>query len=156
MTGFGSASNYDFTVEVRSLNHRFIDISIKRHEQSRNPVEEYLKCFAGEFNVFSQRTLITIPFSQQKLSHIYSSWKHQNIFAAWRDHHKCRYRKFTEEDPTRGRPFTLVPRGQSSAMRMGRFTTEIMAHNGIVRHYRQDAPLQQTTLPGGEKKYSNA
>ena len=29
MTGFGSASNADFFVEIRSLNHRFIDISIK-------------------------------------------------------------------------------------------------------------------------------
>jgi len=29
MTGFGSASNNDFAVEVRSLNHRFIDISAK-------------------------------------------------------------------------------------------------------------------------------
>jgi uncharacterized protein (TIGR00255 family) len=38
MTGYGSASNSDFTVEIRSLNHRFIDISLKmppymsRHE----------------------------------------------------------------------------------------------------------------------------
>jgi uncharacterized protein (TIGR00255 family) len=29
MTGFGSASDDVFTVEIRSLNHRFIDISIK-------------------------------------------------------------------------------------------------------------------------------
>lgn len=29
MTGFGSASNNEFTVEIRSLNHRYIDISIK-------------------------------------------------------------------------------------------------------------------------------
>lgn len=29
MTGFGSASNDDFTVEIRSVNHRFIDIGIK-------------------------------------------------------------------------------------------------------------------------------
>lgn len=29
MTGFGSATNHDFMVEIRSLNHRFIDISIK-------------------------------------------------------------------------------------------------------------------------------
>ncbi len=29
MTGFGSATNHDFTVEIRSLNHRFIDISLK-------------------------------------------------------------------------------------------------------------------------------
>ena len=29
MTGFGSASGEDFTVEIRSLNHRFIDIAVK-------------------------------------------------------------------------------------------------------------------------------
>jgi uncharacterized protein (TIGR00255 family) len=29
MTGFGGATNHDFTVEIRSLNHRFIDISLK-------------------------------------------------------------------------------------------------------------------------------
>ena len=29
MTGYGSASNSDFTVEIRSLNHRFIDISLR-------------------------------------------------------------------------------------------------------------------------------
>jgi uncharacterized protein (TIGR00255 family) len=29
MTGFGSATNDSFTVEIRSLNHRYLDISIK-------------------------------------------------------------------------------------------------------------------------------
>jgi uncharacterized protein (TIGR00255 family) len=29
MTGFGSASSDDFTVEIRSLNHRFMDISLR-------------------------------------------------------------------------------------------------------------------------------
>jgi uncharacterized protein (TIGR00255 family) len=29
MTGFGSAANTEFTVEIRSLNHRFIDISFR-------------------------------------------------------------------------------------------------------------------------------
>jgi len=29
MTGFGSSSDADFAVEIRSLNHRFVDISIK-------------------------------------------------------------------------------------------------------------------------------
>ena len=29
MTGFGSAANDDFTFEIRSLNHRFIDMTIK-------------------------------------------------------------------------------------------------------------------------------
>lgn len=29
MTGFSSATNNDFTVEIRSLNHRYIDISLK-------------------------------------------------------------------------------------------------------------------------------
>ena len=29
MTGFGNAANNDFTVEIRSLNHRYMDVSIK-------------------------------------------------------------------------------------------------------------------------------
>jgi uncharacterized protein (TIGR00255 family) len=29
MTGFGNATNNDFTVEIRSLNHRYMDVSIK-------------------------------------------------------------------------------------------------------------------------------
>lgn len=83
MTGFGSASNYDFTVEVRSLNHRFIDISIKmppymsRHEiPLRNIIKEMFQ--RGRFDAFiSTNTDRAIPFTINKkaAAHIYSSWK---------------------------------------------------------------------------------
>jgi len=46
MTGFGSASNADFSVEIRSLNHRFIDISIKMPQfmsQYEIPLRNILK-----------------------------------------------------------------------------------------------------------------
>ncbi len=56
MTGFGSASNEDFLVEIRSLNHRFIDISMKmppslnQHEfLLRNIIKEHFK--RGRFDV---------------------------------------------------------------------------------------------------------
>jgi uncharacterized protein (TIGR00255 family) len=56
MTGFGSAANDDFAVEIRSLNHRFIDISIKmppymiRHEiPLRNLLRERFQ--RGRFDV---------------------------------------------------------------------------------------------------------
>jgi len=42
MTGFGSASTNDFAVEVRSLNHRFMDISI-RMPQCLSPYEITLR-----------------------------------------------------------------------------------------------------------------
>lgn len=56
MTGFGSAENDDFRVEIRSLNHRFIDILIKmppymgQHEiPLRNIIKE--KFHRGRFDV---------------------------------------------------------------------------------------------------------
>jgi uncharacterized protein (TIGR00255 family) len=56
MTGFGSATNKDFSVEIRSLNHRFIDIAIKmpahmsQHEIAlRNKIKE--KFQRGRFDV---------------------------------------------------------------------------------------------------------
>jgi uncharacterized protein (TIGR00255 family) len=58
MTGFGSAENDDFRVEIRSLNHKFIDISIKmppymglgQHEiPLRNIIKE--KFHRGRFDV---------------------------------------------------------------------------------------------------------
>ena len=83
MTGFGSASNYDFTVEVRSLNHRFIDISLKmppymsRHEiPLRNIIKELFQ--RGRFDVFiSTNTDKAVPVTINKklASHIYSSLK---------------------------------------------------------------------------------
>jgi uncharacterized protein (TIGR00255 family) len=83
MTGFGSASNYNFTVEIRSLNHRFIDISIKmppymsRHDiPLRNIIKEMFQ--RGRFDVFiSTNSDTAAPFTINKrlASHIYSSWK---------------------------------------------------------------------------------
>lgn len=56
MTGFGSATNNDFSVEIRSVNHRFVDISMKipshmsQHEISlRNIIKE--KFQRGRFDV---------------------------------------------------------------------------------------------------------
>ncbi len=46
MTGFGSASSNDFTVEIRSVNHRFIDIAIKMPSymnQHEIPLRKILK-----------------------------------------------------------------------------------------------------------------
>ena len=46
MTGFGSSVRHDFTVEIRSLNHRFIDISIKMPQfmgQYEIPLRNILK-----------------------------------------------------------------------------------------------------------------
>ncbi len=57
MTGFGSAINNDVLVEIRSLNHRFIDIAIKmpsymnKYEiDLRNIIKERFK--RGRFDVF--------------------------------------------------------------------------------------------------------
>ncbi|MEW6571183.1 MAG: YicC/YloC family endoribonuclease [Nitrospirota bacterium] len=56
MTGFGSAENEDFAVEIRSLNHRFLDISIKmppymsKYEISlRNIIKEKFR--RGRFDI---------------------------------------------------------------------------------------------------------
>jgi uncharacterized protein (TIGR00255 family) len=83
MTGFGSASNYDFTVEVRSLNHRFIDISLKmppymsRHEiPLRNIIKELFQ--RGRFDVFISTNTdkgVPVTINKKLASHIYSSLK---------------------------------------------------------------------------------
>lgn len=57
MTGFGSATSDDFTVEIRSLNHRFIDISVKMPQlmgQYEIPLRNILKerFQRGRFDVF--------------------------------------------------------------------------------------------------------
>jgi uncharacterized protein (TIGR00255 family) len=56
MTGFGSSSDADFSVEIRSLNHRFIDFSIKmpaflnQHEiPLRNILKEHFA--RGRFDI---------------------------------------------------------------------------------------------------------
>jgi len=68
MTGFGSASDADFSVEIRSLNHRFIDISIKmppimnQHEIAlRNILKDIFT--RGRFD-------ISISLSEQKLPQV--------------------------------------------------------------------------------------
>ena len=57
MTGFGSAEGLSFKVEIRSLNHRFLDVSLKvpqnlgRHElPMRNMVRERFS--RGKFDIF--------------------------------------------------------------------------------------------------------
>jgi uncharacterized protein (TIGR00255 family) len=57
MTGFGSSVCHDFTVEIRSLNHRFIDISIKMPQfmgQYEIPLRNILKerFQRGRFDVY--------------------------------------------------------------------------------------------------------
>ena len=68
MTGFGSASGQDFTVEIRSLNHRFIDIGVKiplhmsQHEVSiRNILKKRFQ--RGRFDV-------SLPPSQSKTARV--------------------------------------------------------------------------------------
>ena len=61
MTGFGSLVSGDFTVEIRSLNHRFIDISIKMPQfmgQHEIPLRNILKerFQRGRFDVFVSLT----------------------------------------------------------------------------------------------------
>lgn len=57
MTGFGGAAGKDFTVEIRSLNHRYMDISIKMPpymSQYEIPLRNILKgkFQRGKFDVF--------------------------------------------------------------------------------------------------------
>ena len=64
MTGFGSASNADFSVEIRSLNHRFIDISIKMPQfmsQYEIPLRNILKENFGR-----GRFEVSISLNEQK------------------------------------------------------------------------------------------
>lgn len=71
MTGFGSAINNDVMVEIRSLNHRFIDIAIKmpsymnKHEiELRNIIKERFK--RGRFDVFI--SILNHNISQLKIN----------------------------------------------------------------------------------------
>lgn len=68
MTGFGSASDKDFCVEIRSLNHRFIDISIKMPpymNQHEIPLRTILKelFVRGRFDV-------SISLTEQKMPQV--------------------------------------------------------------------------------------
>jgi len=64
MTGFGSASNADFSVEIRSLNHRFIDISIKM-PQFMSQYEIPLRTILKE-NFERGRFDVSISLNEQK------------------------------------------------------------------------------------------
>jgi uncharacterized protein (TIGR00255 family) len=112
MTGFGSSVSPDFSVEIRSLNHRFIDISIKmpqfmiRHEiPLRNILKERFQ--RGRFDVsISLTSGVAARLKVNKESA-------QNIYAALLDLQKDlrlpgkitidtlkEYREiFTEEEP---------------------------------------------------------
>ncbi len=81
MTGFGSAENDDFRVEIRSLNHRFIDILIKmppymgQHEiPLRNIIKE--KFHRGRFDVSvstKNHKAIQLKINKELARNIYSA-----------------------------------------------------------------------------------
>jgi uncharacterized protein (TIGR00255 family) len=81
MTGFGSAENDDFRVEIRSLNHRFIDILIKmppymgQHEiPLRNIIKE--KFPRGRFDVSvstKNHKAIQLKINKELARNIYSA-----------------------------------------------------------------------------------
>lgn len=84
MTGFGSASDAGFSIEIRSLNHRFVDISIKmppfmnRHEiPLRNILKEYFS--RGRFDV-------SIALNEQNLSQVmWNKTLARSLLAALKD-----------------------------------------------------------------------
>src|SRR4030042_2667708 len=83
MTGFGSAENNEFRVEIRSLNHRFIDIAIKMPPYMnqyeiplRNSIKERFK--RGRFDVFISATnnnQVQIKINKELARNIYSNLK---------------------------------------------------------------------------------
>ncbi|NWF76772.1 MAG: YicC family protein [Nitrospirae bacterium] len=83
MTGFGSALNEDFLVEIRSLNHRFIDISIKmppsmnEHEIIlRNIIKERFK--RGRFDVsitFANNKTPVLKINKELAKEIYNAYR---------------------------------------------------------------------------------
>jgi uncharacterized protein (TIGR00255 family) len=81
MTGFGSGANNDFTVEIRSLNHRYMDVSIKIPSylnQYEIPLRSILKekFQRGRFDV-------TISTSNHKTAHLkINSELARNIYTA--------------------------------------------------------------------------
>ena len=84
MTGFGSATNDSFTVEIRSLNHRYLDISMKMPpymSQHEIPLRNILKgqFQRGRFDVF-----ITIKSDQGTQLKINEKIA-QNIYTALKD-----------------------------------------------------------------------
>jgi uncharacterized protein (TIGR00255 family) len=90
MTGFGNSTNNDFAVEIRSLNHRYIDISLKmppymsRHEiPLRNLLRE--KFQRGRFDVSVSARSTDVPrlkIDRALARNIYSALKDlQNEFS---------------------------------------------------------------------------
>jgi uncharacterized protein (TIGR00255 family) len=90
MTGFGNSANNDFAVEIRSLNHRYIDISLKmppymsRHEiPLRNLLRE--KFQRGRFDVSVSARSTDVPrlkIDRALARNIYSALKDlQNEFS---------------------------------------------------------------------------
>lgn len=90
MTGFGSGTNDDFAVEIRSLNHRYIDISLKmppymsRHEiPLRNLLRERFQ--RGRFDVSVSARSTDVPrlkIDRNLARNIYSALKDlQNEFS---------------------------------------------------------------------------
>lgn len=83
MTGFGSALNEDFLIEIRSLNHRFIDISIKmppsmnEHEIIlRNIIKERFK--RGRFDVsitFANNKTPVLKINKELAKKIYNVYR---------------------------------------------------------------------------------
>jgi uncharacterized protein (TIGR00255 family) len=83
MTGFGSAENSGFRVEIRSLNHRFIDISIKvpyylsHHDMPlRNILKEKFR--RGRFDVSvsaDDHKLIQLKINKEMAKRIYSAFQ---------------------------------------------------------------------------------
>ncbi len=84
MTGFGSASDTDFAVQIRSVNHRFFDISIKmppslqEHEiPLRNILKEQFS--RGRFDV------VVSVGSEKALRMTWNSAQAKSLFAALQD-----------------------------------------------------------------------
>ncbi len=81
MTGFGSATNNDFTVEIRSLNHRYMDISVKMPpymNQYEIPLRNILKerFQRGRFDVSiltNNRKTIQLKINRELARNIYTS-----------------------------------------------------------------------------------
>ena len=84
MTGFGRSAQKDFTVEIRSLNHKFIDISMKmppfmgQHEiPLRNILKERFP--RGRFDVLV--SMMSSGAAQPKINKVLA----KNIYAALKD-----------------------------------------------------------------------
>lgn len=83
MTGFGSGTNEMFTVDIRSLNHRFIEIFIKmpsymlHHEISlRNLIKSRFE--RGRFDVivsFKNERLLQLKVNKEQVKNIYLTLK---------------------------------------------------------------------------------